>query len=155
MFIDFLSWFWTVSIFVAFDEYLRIVTRSIYTYISNFFLSEPIYLRMWQTLRSVDTGRYDREDLPMNASCQYDLDTTDVSSARTRKVRSPCVYVTTNCYKPTPLLRALLRYRCSFSIFYRVFLVCHRKMANSWRIDVWIALVSRCMKQFIILNTCF
>lgn len=48
--------------------------------------------------------------------------------------------VTTNWYEATLLPCAS---RCSFSIFYHVFLLCHRKMANSRRIDVWIALVSR------------
>lgn len=37
---------------------------------------------------SVDIGRYNHEDLPMSASCQYDLNTADVSPARTRKFRS-------------------------------------------------------------------
>jgi hypothetical protein len=57
--------------------------------------------------------------------------------------------VTTNWYEATLLLCAP---RCSFSIFYHVFLLCHRKMANSRRGDVWIALVSHYSEYFS--NTC-
>lgn len=56
--------------------------------------------------------------------------------------------VTANCYEPTPCASPV--YRCSFSIFYHVFLVCHWKIANSWCIDVWIALVSRRSEQCIL-----
>lgn len=65
----------------------------------------------------------------MSASCQYDLNTADVSLARTRKFRSSRMSRPTD----TRQTRSSVRYRCSFSIFYRVFLLCHRKMANIQR----------------------
>lgn len=123
-------WFWAVykSGSVAFDEYLRIATHSIYTYISSFFHRNQ-YSRIcdrchgWLILVDTTTKTY---RWTRHANTIWIPRTS--RPARTRKFRSP------RMSRPTATnqlrYRALLRYRCSFSIFYRVFLVCHRKMSQ-------------------------
>jgi len=53
-----------------------------------------------------------------------------------------------------PCYRALFDAVSRYFIMYSYFLLCHRKMAHSRRIDVWIALVSRYSKQHAFSNTC-
>lgn len=107
--------------------------------------------------RHVDIGRYDHEDLPMNASCQYDLDTTNVSPARTRKFRSPRVSRTTGTSPLPPLShllpsspsRALLTLRFSTYIdavsrYFIVYIptVSSKDAANNRHIHVYLTLLS-------------
>lgn len=120
---------------VAFDECCpRIVCVCVCLSISNF--CGPDIRDMWQTprrYRSIRPRRpTDERVMPIRFGYRGRL------AGTYEKISFPTC-VTTNWYEATPLSYALLWYRCSFSIFYRVFLLCHRKMRQmvgaSWRFE--------------------